>query len=335
MSNEPQGCEEMALNDWWGIATMFRCPHDTDPNKSDIALVGVPHSSGNGMTERDQHLGPRALRDVAAGYRRTHRKTKLSPWEVCRINDLGDVPLPHAMVNDRTMKDIEAYYERLDAAGARPVSVGGDHSITLPILRAIAGNDSKISKGPVAVVHFDAHTDGYQDDGHFLGNVEWAGAWSRIMNEEGLVIPEKVFQIGIRGHDFLKDTGDDVESIKAGYRIIEMDEFDEIGVKDVVRELQEKIGDAPVYITFDLDVLDPSIAPGVSNPEPGFTGMTMREATGVLQGMRGMNVVGADVVCMMPTKDNPNKITAMNAMVVVFEQVCLIADYLNSKGTMD
>ena len=109
-----------------------------------------------------------------------------------------------------------------------------------------------------------------------------------------------------------------------------MDEFDEIGVKDVVRELHEKIGDAPVYITFDLDVLDPSIAPGVSNIVPGFTGMTMREATGVLQGMRGMNVVGADMVCMMPTKDNPNKITAMNAMVVVFEQVCLIADYLNS-----
>ncbi len=312
---------------------MFRCPHDSDPKKSDIALVGVPHSSGNGMTERDQHLGPRALRDVAAGYRRTHRKSKLTPWEVCRINDLGDVPLPHAMVNDKTMKDIEAYYKRLDAAGARPVSVGGDHSITLPILRAIAGNDSNISKGPVAVAHFDAHTDGYQDDGHFLGNVEWAGAWSRIMNEEGLVIPEKVFQIGIRGHDFLQDTGDDVESIKAGYRIIEMDECDEIGVKDVVRELQDKIGDSPVYITFDLDVLDPSIAPGVSNIEPGFTGMAMREATGVLQGMLGMNVVGADVVCMMPTKDNPNKITAMNAMVVVFEQVCLIADYLNSKGT--
>ena len=330
MSNELEGHEEMQVLEWWGIPTMFRCPHDTDPKNSDIALVGVPHSSGNGTTERDQHLGPRALRDVAAGYRRVHRKFKLSPWEVCRINDLGDVPLPHAMVNDRTIKDIKTYFKRLDATGTRPVSVGGDHSITLPILRAIAGKDSNISKGPVAVVHFDSHTDGYKDDGHFLGNVEWAGAWSRIMNEEGLVIPEKVFQIGIRGHYDLQSLEDNNESNTTGYRIIEMDEFDEIGVKDVVRELQEKIGDAPVYITFDLDVLDPSIAPGVSNIVPGFTGMTMREATGILQGMRGMNVVGADMVCIMPTKDNPNKITAMNAMVVVFEQVCLIADYLNS-----
>lgn len=321
MSNEIEGYEKMKLREWWGIPTMFRCKHDTDPKNSDIALVGVPHSSGNGLTERDQHLGPRALRDVAAGYRRIHRKYQFSPWEVCRINDLGDVPLPHAMVNDRTMKDIEAYYKRLDTAGARPVSVGGDHSITLPILRAIAGPDSNISKGPVAVVHFDSHTDGYADDGHFLGNVEWAGAWSRLMNEEKLVIPEKVFQIGIRGHQ--EGFGEDDESIKAGYRIIEMDEFDEIGPKGVVSELQEKIGDSPVYITFDLDVLDPNI-------EQGFTGMTMREATGVLQGMRDMNVVGADMVCMMPTKDNPSKITAMNAMVVVFEQICLIADYLNS-----
>ncbi|MCF8067836.1 MAG: arginase family protein [Desulfobacterales bacterium] len=329
MSYEYDGNEDMYLREWWGIATMFRCPHDPDPCNSDIALVGVPHSSGNGLTERDQHLGPRALRDVAAGYRRTHRKFKLTPWDICRINDLGDVPLPHAMVNDKTIKDIEAYYKRLDEAGARPVSVGGDHSITLPILRAIAGTNSGISKGPVAVVHFDSHTDGYRNEGHFLGNVEWAGAWSRIMNEEGLVIPKKVFQIGIRGH--WEPFEDDDESIRAGYRIIEMDEFDEIGVKAVVEELQEKIGDSPVYITFDLDVLDPSIAPGVSNIEQGFTGMTMREATGVLQGMRGMNVVGADMVCMMPTKDNPSKITAMNAMVIVFEQICLIADYLNSR----
>jgi guanidinopropionase len=328
MSVKLEGYEELISADWWGIATMFRCPHDTDPKNSDIALVGVPHSSGNALTYRDQHLGPRALRDVAVGYRRIHKKFQLSPWEACRINDLGDVPLPHAMVNDKTSKDIEAYYKRLDAAGARPVSVGGDHSITMPILRAIAGPGSNISKGPVAVVHFDAHTDGYETGGHFFGNAEWAGSWSRNMNEEGLVIPEKVFQIGIRGNPEYLDEDD--PSIKAGYRIIEMEEFDEIGVKGVVKELQDKIGNSPVYITFDLDALDPSIAPGTTLPEPGFAGMTMRDVTGILQGMRGMNVVGADVVCLMPTKDNPNKITSWNATTVVFEQVCLIADYLNS-----
>ncbi len=96
MSNEPEGYEELISADWWGIATMFRCPHDTDPKNSDIALVGVPHSSGNALTYRDQHLGPRALRDVAVGYRRIHKKFQLSPWEACRINDLGDVPLAAA-----------------------------------------------------------------------------------------------------------------------------------------------------------------------------------------------------------------------------------------------
>jgi guanidinopropionase len=328
-SHKPSGYDEMIMADWWGIATMFRCPHDTDPNNSDIALVGVPHSSGNALTYRDQHLGPRAIRDVSAGYRRIHKQFQMSPWEACRINDLGDVPLPHAMVGEKTLKDIEAYYKELDAAGARPVSVGGDHSITLPILRAIAGPGSNISKGPIAVVHFDAHTDGYDTGGHYFGNTEWAGSWSRIMNEEGLVIPEKVFQIGIRGNPEYLDEDD--PSLKAGYRVIEMEEFDQIGVEAVVKEIRGKIGDTPVYITFDLDSLDPSVAPGTTLPEPGSTGLIMREAKGILQGMRGMNVIGGDLVCLMPTKDSPNKITSWNGMAILFEQICLIADYLDSK----
>jgi guanidinopropionase len=326
MSYKPEGYDEMILADWWGIATMFRCPYDSDPKNADIALVGVPHNKGIALTYRDQHLGPRALREVAVGGRKIHRQYQMEPWDVCRINDLGDVPLPNAMLNDKTLKDIEAYYKTLDAAGARPVSVGGDHSITLPILRAIAGPESNISKGPIAVVHFDAHTDGYT--GLHYGEAEWAGSWARIMNEEGLVIPEKVFQIGMRGHS--EEWNEDDPNIEAGYRIIEMEEFDKIGVKSVVKEIQEKIGDTPVYITFDLDVLDPSVAPGTTYPEGGCAGMTMRDVTGILQGMRGMNVVGADIVCLMPTKDSPNKITMWTATTVVFEQVCLIADYLNS-----
>jgi len=124
---------------WWGIPTFFRCPWDEDPHRCDIALVGVPHSSGNGSTERDQHLGPRAIRHVSGWYRRAHLKFGFSPWDACRIHDLGDVPLPQAMVNDICVEHIEAYYKRLDEAGVRPVSVGGDHSITGPIVKAIAG----------------------------------------------------------------------------------------------------------------------------------------------------------------------------------------------------
>ena len=113
---------------WWGIPTFFRCPWNEDPKQADIGLVGVPHSSGNGSTERDQHLGPRAVRNVSGFYRRTHFVHGFAPWDVARINDLGDVPLPEAMNNEACVRDIEAFYRRLDAAGTRPVS-----SVTAPI----------------------------------------------------------------------------------------------------------------------------------------------------------------------------------------------------------
>ncbi len=321
---------QLGLTNWWGIASFFRCAIESDPERADIALVGVPHSSGNGTTERDQHLGPRAVRNVSPEYRRFHCEFGFAPWECCRIADFGDVPLPRAMDNDDTMGDIEAWYRALDAARTRPVSVGGDHSITLPILRAIAGPDSTLAGEPVAVVHFDAHHDTYGADElgatHYLGNDEWAGAWGRIMAEEGLVDPRRVTQIGMRGHQM--GANDGIESERLGYRVIDKREFDERGVDAVVAEVRERIGGAPAYITFDLDVLDTAVAPGVANLEPGYPGMTMIEAMRVLQGLRGLNIVGADVVCLMPTKDNPNHITSINASVILFEQICLIADRL-------
>jgi len=321
---------QLSLTNWWGIASFFRCPLESDPERADIAIVGVPHSTGNGTTERDQHLGPRAVRNVSPEYQRYHCEFGFAPWERCRIADFGDVPLPRAMVNDDTMRDIEAWYRALDAARTRPVSVGGDHSITLPILRAIAGPDSRLSGEPVALVHFDAHHDTYGVDAigttHYLGNEEWAGAWGKIMAEEGLVDPQRVTQIGMRGH--LMGPNDGIESTRLGYRVIEKREFDQLGVDAVISELRDRIGGAPTYITFDLDVLDTAVAPGVANLEPGYPGMTMIEAMRVLQGLRGLNIVGADVVCLMPTKDNPNHITAINASVILFEQICLIADCL-------
>jgi guanidinopropionase len=315
---------------WWGVPTFFRREFETDANKADIAVVGVPHSSGNGTTERDQHLGPRAVRNVSPEYQRYHREFGFAPWERCRIVDFGDVPLPRAMDNDDTMRDIADWYRRLDAARTRPVSVGGDHSITLPILRAIAGPGSTLSGEPVAVVHFDAHSDTYGVDetgaDHYLGNYEWAGAWGRLMADEGLVDPARVTQIGMRGHKESPHEG--IESRRLGYRVIEKAEFDEIGVDAVVTEVRKRAGDAPTYITFDMDVLDTTEAPGVANLEAGYPGMRMIEAMKTLQGLRGLNVVGADVVCLMPTKDHANNITSINASVILFEQICLIADCL-------
>ena len=115
---------------WWGIPSLFRCPIETDPAGCDIALVGVPHSTGNGTTERDQHLGPRAVRNVSAQLRRVHATYGMSPWEACRIADLGDVPFPEANDNERCIERITEYFRAIDRAGARPVAIGGDHSIT-------------------------------------------------------------------------------------------------------------------------------------------------------------------------------------------------------------
>lgn len=324
--------EEMGRWYWWGIPTFFRCEWKEAPADSDIALLGVPHSSGNGSTERDQHLGPRAVRHVSAQYRRSHGRFGITPWDICRINDAGDVPLPEAMVNDVSIQHIEAYARRFNDAGTRLVSMGGDHGITGPLLKAVGGAHSRLTGGEkVALVHFDAHTDSYQHMPHWLGSKRSAAHWASYTVAEGHVDAHRSTQIGIRPN--VGTPGSKNTSEELGYRIIGMDEIEEIGVSGVIDAVRARVGDSPVYVTFDLDSLDPADAPGVSNLEPGYPGIRIGDAMRMLQGLRGLNVVGADVVCIMPTKDNPNNITAMNAMVVMFELLSLMADYrLNNPG---
>ena len=320
--------EEASHFYWYGISTFFRCPWDENPAHADIGLVGVPHSSGNGSTERDQHLGPRAVRDLSGRYRRAHNKFGIIPWDVCRINDLGDVPLPQAMVNDVCVEHIEAFYKRLDHAGVRPVSVGGDHSVTGPIVKAIAGRGAKLTGGrKAALVHFDAHTDAYDHMPHWLGSVRSAAHWAAYIATEKHIDTSKSVQIGLRGNTFTLDWRN--SSTRLGYRAITAEEFFRLGVKKTVDIIRERVGDAPVYITFDMDALDVTVAPGVSNPEPGYNGLSASDATGILQGLRGLDVIGADVVCLMPTRDNPSNMTSGTAMVLMFEMIGLIADRLN------
>ena len=313
---------------WWGIPTFFRCPWNEDPAAADIALVGVPHSSGNGSTERDQHLGPRAVRNVSGFYRRAHGVHGFSPWDVARVNDLGDVPLPEAMNNEASVRDIEAFYARLDQAGTRPVSAGGDHSITGPILKAIAGPGRKLSGGkPCALIHFDAHTDSYDNLPHWLGAKRSAAHWAAYTVNEGAVDPSRSVQIGMRGHpsSAIHAGGVGGSSRALGYKVITMAEFEELGIAETLRIIRARVGGMPAYITVDLDCLDPSVAPGVSNLEPGFGGFSIREATRLLQGLKGLDIIGGDAVCLMPTKDSPNQITAQVAMVMMFEMIALIA----------
>ncbi|WP_425091300.1 arginase family protein [Tropicimonas sp. S265A] len=311
---------------WWGVPTLFRCPHQ-GPKGADIALVGVPHSTGNGTTERDQHLGPRALRNVSAVSRRMHGGFGLDPWTAARIVDVGDVPLPRANDNEACIADITEFFHTLDAAGARPVSVGGDHSVTGGIVQAL-GN-GHLSKGEkICFLHLDAHTDVFTKVDHFLGAEKSAAHWGAYLADQGQVDPTHSMQIGLRGHartlDWLQPSYD------YGYNVVTMKDFRARGLADVVAQTRDMLAGRPVYITFDLDCLDPTIAPGVSNIEPGEKGFDIDEAVGLLHAVRGLNIIGGDVVCMMPTKDNPNQITALTAAAIMFEMIAMIAENTKS-----
>ena len=308
---------------WWGIPTLFRAPHTADPAEADIALIGAPHSTGNGTTERDQHLGPRALRHVSAVGRRVHLDFELDPWEAARIRDLGDVPFPEANDNEACIQRITDFLTRIDAAGARPVTVGGDHSITGGVLQALGGGQLAGGR-PVAMLHFDAHTDVFTKVDHFLGAKKSAAHWGAYLVDQGKVDPTKSVQIGLRGNprtlDWLQPSYD------YGYNVVTMKEYRKMGLEAAIALIKEKLDGAPVYITFDLDCLDPTIAPGISNIEPGEQGFLMDETISLLRSVRGMNIIGGDIVCMMPTKDAPNNITALSAMAVMFEMISLMAE---------
>ena len=307
---------------WWGVPTLFRCPQG-EPEDCDIALVGVPHSTGNGTTERDQHLGPRAVRNISAIQRRVHGDFAIDPWNKARIMDVGDVPLPRANDNEHCIEAITDFYRGIDKAGARPVSIGGDHSITGGILQAL-GNGRIADGGPVSILHLDAHTDVFTKIDHFLGARKSAAHWGAYLADQGHVDPKTSLQIGLRGHprtlDWLQPAYD------YGYNVVTMADYRARGALDVIDEVKTILKGRPVYITFDLDCLDPTVAPAVANLEPGVKGFDIDEAIALLRSVRGMNIIGGDVVCLMPTKDSPNSITSMVAGAIMFEMVTMIAE---------
>ena len=150
---------------WWGVPTLFRCPQQLLKSQ-DIALIGVPHSSGNGTTERDQHLGPRAVRNLSSVQRRAHNEFKLDPWSTLNIIDAGDVPFPKANDNEDCINQITKFYKKVDSKKISPISIGGDHSITGGILQAL-GNGTLSNGQPVSILHVDAHTDVFTKVSHF------------------------------------------------------------------------------------------------------------------------------------------------------------------------
>jgi guanidinopropionase len=294
-----------------GHSTFMRLPVLTDPHDVDIAIVGVPWDGGTTNRPGPRH-GPRQVREMSSLIKRVHSVTKISPYEICRVADLGDAPVNPIDLN-RSLEDIRKFFSQIVGAGAVPLAVGGDHLSSLPILRAVA------AARPVGMIHFDAHSDTV--DSYFGGLKYTHGTPFRRAIEEGFLDPKRVVQIGIRGSTYSADERD--WPLQQGIRIISIEEFEEMGVDAVIREARNVAGNAPTYISFDIDALDPVFAPGTGTPE--FAGLTSREVLRLLRGLRNLNLVGADVVEVSPPFD-PSGGTALAAANIAFELLCLLAE---------
>ncbi|HXV01545.1 MAG TPA: arginase family protein, partial [Caulobacteraceae bacterium] len=231
------------------------------------------------------------------------------PFAERRVADIGDVPMRSRYSLESCIEDINEFYKGLKAAGVRPLSVGGDHSITYPILKALGAD------GPVGLVHFDAHCD---TGGEFDGAKFHHGGPFRQAVLDGVLDPERTIQIGIRGAaEYLWEF-----SYRSGMRVLHIEDVDRLGVEGVIAAAREVIGEGPTYVSFDVDGLDPAFAPGTGTPEAG--GLTPREAQAILHGLRGANLVGGDVVEVAPQYD-PTSNTAMVGAQMLFEILCLMA----------
>ena len=294
-----------------GIATLIGAPYRPDALKPggldglDVALIGVPMDLG--VTNRSgARLGPRAVRGVERIGPYEH-VLKMAPMGAAQIADIGDVPFRSRFDLKSCHEDIEATFRQLVAAGAIPLAVGGDHSISYPILRAVGRNRS------VGMVHIDAHCD---TGGIYEGSKFHHGGPFRQAVLDGVLDPERTIQIGIRGGaeylwEFSKDSG---------MTVLHAEEFFAAGVEKTVALARKVVGAGPVYVSFDIDSLDPGFAPGTGTPEVG--GLAPREVLGLLRGLIGLDVVGGDVVEVAPQYDATTN-TAQAAAQMLFTLLCL------------
>lgn len=305
-----------------GLATLMRLPYlDFDHeafSQVDIGLVGVPWDGGTTNRAGARH-GPRQVRDLSTMIRNVNRASGINPFALCNCADLGDTPVNPIDVMD-SMARIKTFFDRVCDAGIAPLAVGGDHLSTLPIMRALA------KKGPVGMVHFDAHTDTW--DGYFGGFKYTHGTPFRRAVEEGLLDPKRTVQIGIRGA--LYNDAEDTWGQQQGIRVIDIDEFHALGIEAVMAEARQVVGDGPTYVSFDVDALDPVYAPGTGTPEIG--GLTTLEAQWAVRKLQGLNLVGGDVVEVSPPFDTSGN-TAMVGATMLFEILCVLADSVKQRRT--
>ena len=284
--------------------------------ETDIALIGVPCDLGVTNRAGARH-GPREIRNQSSLMRSYNMSTRINPYDLAKIADVGDVPIDNLFNLDEAIKEIEAFYTSVGAQGVIPLSAGGDHSITYPILKGLKKDE------PFALIHVDAHTDTWAE---FYGSKFHHGAPFRLATDEGIIDPTKTIQIGIRGGQNNLDGLN--YSYDSGMRVVEMDEFTDLGVEAVVAEARKVVGDAPTYITFDVDGIDPVFTPGTGTPEVG--GLTTVEALRLLRGLRGLNLIGGDVVEVAPPFDQTGN-TALVGASMMFEILCLLAESFSQR----
>jgi guanidinopropionase len=291
-----------------GFPSFMRLAVLDDPSQVDVALVGVPFDGGTTNRPGARH-GPREIRNQSSLIRRINANGVV-PYDTLRVADLGDSPVNPFDIADSLSK-IESFFRGLRAGGAIPLAAGGDHLITLPILRALADR-------PLGLIHFDSHSD--TGDAYFGENRYTHGTPFRRAIEENLLDPHRCVQIAIRGTYYQSTDFDFARAV--GIRIITMEEIMERGIKPVMAETREIIGDRPCYVSFDIDSLDPAFAPGTGTPEIG--GLTTREAQIMLRALYGCQIIGADVVEVSPPFD-PSGLTAFTGAAIMFELLCAIA----------
>lgn len=304
----------MDLPRFAGIPTFMRLPHvpldHARLGEVDIGLIGVPWDSGTTNRPGPRH-GPRQLRDASTMIRAEHGMSGVRPFELVNCADLGDVGPNPADIED-SMRRITGFYQQALTAGIRPLTAGGDHLSTLPILRAVA------AKAPVGMILFDSHTDLYRS--YFGGTMYTHGTPFRRACEEGLLDPKRVIMIGIRGTQY--DSEDRDFARAEGIRIVPIEEFHARGAEDVMAEAREVAGSGETYVSYDIDFVDPAFAPGTGTPEVG--GPNSFEALDVVRGLEGVKIVGADLVEVSPPFDQSGG-TAFLGVSIMFELLCRMA----------
>lgn len=293
-----------------GIATFAHLPHISEVSDVDVAIVGVPFDTGVSYRP-GARFGPNHVRESSRLLRPYNPAANVSPFATQQVVDAGDIAANPFDIEE-AISSIHKSYDQLAERAKRIVTIGGDHTITLPILRSL-----KAKHGPISVVHFDAHLDTWDS---YFGADYTHGTTFRRASEEGLLDPEGCMHIGIRGPLYAaKDLTDD----KAlGFQIFSSVEFQDLGVAAAIEKMKARVGKRPTYISIDIDVLDPAHAPGTGTPEAG--GLTSRELLSVLRATAGMNVVGADIVEVAPAYDHA-QITGIAASHVMYELISAFA----------